>query len=243
MEPFDRTDYYKILQVDPRAHPEIIRSAYRTLLRVMGKHPDLGGDSTEARSIIAAYSTLSDARRREAYDRWLRVHSAPHAAPPTATAPAPPPPPPTPPAPPPAPPSLNWIRDALPEYRFAFRAPFARSFDLVLERPSLTTPRVYAKAYATVTREQWPAILLLCEAIRVARRGLMPSSDTIVLTAPRIDDLDTLLAASRRYSASWSWSRTAIGVCVMHPPRLHRARVFGSRALRRIEAGLGGRRS
>ena len=236
MEPFDRTDYYKILQVDPRAHPEIIRSAYRTLLRVMGKHPDLGGDSNEARSIISAYSTLSDARRREAYDRWLRVHSAPPAG--IATAPPPPPPPPPAPPAPPTPPSLNWIRAALPEYRFAFRAPFARSFDLVLERPSLTTPRVYAKAYASVTREQWPAILLLCEAIRVARRGLLPSSDTIVLTAPRIPDLDELLAASRRYSAQWSWSRTVIGICVMEPPRLHRARAFASRALRRIATGL-----
>jgi hypothetical protein len=237
MEPFDRTDYYKILQVDPRAHPEIIRSAYRTLLRVMGKHPDLGGDSGEARTIITAYSTLSDARRREAYDRWLRVHSAPPSGTATAAPPPGPPPPPAPPAPP-TPPSLNWIRNALPDYRFAFRAPFARSFDLVLERPSLTTPRVYAKAYASVTREQWPAILLLCEAIRVARRGLMPSSDTIVLAAPRIDDLDALLAASRRYSASWSWSRTAIGICVTERPRLHKARSFASRALRRLEAAL-----
>jgi len=71
----------------------------------------------------------------------------------------------------------------------------------------------------------------------------MPSSDTIVLTAPRIDDLDALLAASRRYSASWSWSRTVIGVCVMQPPRLHKARVFASRTLRRIEAAFIRRRS
>jgi hypothetical protein len=236
MASFDRPDFYKVLQVDPSAHPEVIRSAYRTLLRVLGKHPDLGGDSSEARTIIAAYGTLSDARRREAYDQWLRAHSIAAApAPPPVVAPAPPAP-----AAPPSSPSLNWIRAALPEYRFAFRAPFARSFDLVLERPSLTAPRVYAKAYSTITREQWPAILLLCEAIRVARHGLLPSSDTVLLAAGRVDDLAALLAASRRHAAPWSWSRTVISICTFDPPRLHRGRIFPPKVLRRIEAGLRG---
>jgi hypothetical protein len=233
MTEFDRPDFYRILQVDPRAHPEVIRSAYRTLLRVLGKHPDLGGDPGEARTIITAYHTLSDARRREAYDQWLRAHSATPGRPAVTAAPAPPAPP-----EPPAAPSLNWIRNALTDYRFAFRAPFARSFDLVLERPSLTTPRVYAKAYASITREQWPAILLLCEAIRVARHGLWPSSDTIVLVSARVDDLSALLAAGHRHSAPWSWSRTIIGICTLDPPRVHRGWIVPSQALRCIEASL-----
>jgi hypothetical protein len=229
MESFDRADFYKVLQVDPAAHPEIIRAAYRTLMRVLGKHPDLGGDAGEARTIIAAYGTLSDARRREAYDQWLRAHSA---LPPQPSVTA------TIEAPPPAAPSLNWVRAALPEYRFAFRAPFARSFDLVLERPTLMAPRVYVKAYPVITREHWPAIFLLCEAIRVARRELLPTSDTIVLAAPRVDDLPGLLTQGRRHAAPWSWNRTVIGVCTLDRPRVHRGRVASSKALRRLEARL-----
>jgi hypothetical protein len=228
MGPSERPDLYRILQVDPGAHPEVIRSAYRTLLRVLGKHPDLGGDPDEARTIIAAYQTLSDARRREAYDRWLRAHGAV----PGRTLPADVIPPPA------DAPSLDWVRAALPEFRFAFRAPFARSFDLVLERPTLTTPRVYAKAYPVIGRADWPGIFLLCEALRVARRGLRPSSDTIVLAARRVDDVRALLAAGRRHSAPWSWNRTVIGVCTQDSLHVHRARIVPSSVLRRLEARL-----
>ncbi|HEV8226442.1 MAG TPA: J domain-containing protein [Methylomirabilota bacterium] len=41
-EGFGRREYYRLLQVDPDVHPEIVRAAYRTLLRVLGKHPDVG---------------------------------------------------------------------------------------------------------------------------------------------------------------------------------------------------------
>lgn len=39
-----RKNYYRVLHVDPDAPVEIIRSSYRTLMRRMKKHPDLGGD-------------------------------------------------------------------------------------------------------------------------------------------------------------------------------------------------------
>jgi hypothetical protein len=226
----ERPDYYQILQVAPDAHPEVIRSAYRTLLRVLGKHPDLGGDTGEARRIIDAYATLRDPRRREAYDQWLRVHGRPTARPPAAV-----------PAEPELPPSMNWLRAALPEYTFAFRAPFARSFDLVLERPTWLAPRVYGKAFAQITRAQWPLIFVLCEAIRVARRGLLPSSDTIVLAAPYVEEMPQLLREAWHHSAHWAWSRTLIAVCTLDPPRVHRGRiVVPSAALRCLESRLPG---
>lgn len=58
LEGFGRRDYYyRLLQVDPAAHPEIVRAAYRTLFRVLGKHPDVGGHDREASAIIEAYAT------------------------------------------------------------------------------------------------------------------------------------------------------------------------------------------
>jgi curved DNA-binding protein CbpA len=60
--------YYDILQVARDASNEVISSAYRTLMRSLRKHPDLGGDPYEASLIGEAYNTLSDQARRAAYD-------------------------------------------------------------------------------------------------------------------------------------------------------------------------------
>ena len=63
-------DLYAILQVQPSAHPDVIESAYRRLLRVY--HPDVN-PSPEAHRITVllnhAYSVLSDPEKRSAYDR------------------------------------------------------------------------------------------------------------------------------------------------------------------------------
>ena len=60
-------DYYRILQVDPRACDEVIKASYLALMKV--NHPDTkatkGGT---ARLINEAYETLSDAAKRAAYD-------------------------------------------------------------------------------------------------------------------------------------------------------------------------------
>src|SRR5437773_6615101 len=116
---FERRDYYRVLQVDPAAHPEVVRAAYRTLLRVLGKHPDLGGEDDEARGIIEAYETLSKPERRQAYDAWLRAHSGGGPAraassPVSATG---------------VPSEVaSWIRGVLSEYHDAPKAPFASRF-------------------------------------------------------------------------------------------------------------------
>ncbi len=66
----DDDDLYEVLQVSPRAEPEVIESAYRRLSRK--HHPDVNGDSGAAyqqQRLNAAYAILSDPTRRRDYDR------------------------------------------------------------------------------------------------------------------------------------------------------------------------------
>jgi hypothetical protein len=259
---FERDDYYRILQVDPGAHPEVVRSAYRTLLRVLAKHPDLGGSHSEASTIIDAYRTLSDVRRRLAYDHWLRAHSRPSSLPGPAPAPARPAPPSTArPAPPrasatatpprPAPSAvdavppgvLNWIRDALPEFRLAPRARFARSFDVVLERPSWLAPRLYVKAVPPISRADWATIFVLCRAVRVARDGFRPSTDTVLVVTRAVHEPEAFIEEAYRHAARVTWNRTAFGLLTLSPPRLrHPHGILTPRVLRRLTAALASRR-
>ncbi len=64
-----KTTYYEILCVSPAASFDIIHAAYRALM--LKKHPDLGGDPEEAKSINEAYSVLKDADLRSRYDSKL----------------------------------------------------------------------------------------------------------------------------------------------------------------------------
>jgi len=67
-------DLYQVLQVDPKARPELIKSAYRTLMRASRLHPDLGGDEKQAVLINRAYEVLSDPDRRREYDAFRAAH-------------------------------------------------------------------------------------------------------------------------------------------------------------------------
>ncbi len=63
------TDYYTILQVDPRAEPEVIQAAYRRL--AAKHHPDLNPspDAMERMKLLnAAYEVLSDPVKRREHD-------------------------------------------------------------------------------------------------------------------------------------------------------------------------------
>src|SRR5260370_39527463 len=62
------TDYYEILQVNPKADPETIHRVYRILAQRF--HPDNAetGSSEIFRGILEAYRVLSDPERRAAYD-------------------------------------------------------------------------------------------------------------------------------------------------------------------------------
>jgi tetratricopeptide (TPR) repeat protein len=66
-------DYYELLQVHPKASPEIIKKAYRTLLLELNNHPDRGGSADKAGQLNEAYAVLSDPSRRRDYDRSRRT--------------------------------------------------------------------------------------------------------------------------------------------------------------------------
>jgi len=67
----NQRNYYRILHVQPDAPEAIIRASYRTLMQKLRAHPDLGGDHWNAALINEAFSILSDATQRAAYDRQL----------------------------------------------------------------------------------------------------------------------------------------------------------------------------
>jgi curved DNA-binding protein CbpA len=63
---------YEILQVDPRAEPEVLEAAFRRLARKY--HPDVSRTADSAqrmKELNAAYQVLRDPARRADYDRAL----------------------------------------------------------------------------------------------------------------------------------------------------------------------------
>jgi curved DNA-binding protein CbpA len=72
----NRRNYYRVLHVQPDAHPAVIRTAYRTLMQTLRLHPDLGGDGAAASLITEAYAVLSDPVRRAQYDAQLDLRRA-----------------------------------------------------------------------------------------------------------------------------------------------------------------------
>jgi curved DNA-binding protein CbpA len=67
----NRRNYYRILQVQPDAPMEVIRASYRTQMRELKRHPDLGGSDEAAAILNEAYEILSNPVRRTAYDKDL----------------------------------------------------------------------------------------------------------------------------------------------------------------------------
>lgn len=67
-------DYYEILQLNPKADPEMIHRVYRLLAQRF--HPDNGetGDAETFRGILEAYKVLSDPEKRAAYDVHLEAY-------------------------------------------------------------------------------------------------------------------------------------------------------------------------
>jgi curved DNA-binding protein CbpA len=67
----NRRNYYRLLQVQPDAPVEIIHASYRTLMRELKQHPDLGGSTSAAALLNEAYRVLSNPALRSEYDREL----------------------------------------------------------------------------------------------------------------------------------------------------------------------------
>jgi curved DNA-binding protein CbpA len=77
----DDKDYYAILQVHPRAEPEVIEAAYRRLSRKY--HPDVRGQADAGqrmRLLNEAFEVLGDPARRRAYDRQRSFGGRPASA-------------------------------------------------------------------------------------------------------------------------------------------------------------------
>jgi curved DNA-binding protein len=68
--------YYQLLQIDPQAHPTIIRYAYRFLAGMY--HPDNveSGNTDTFRIVTDAFRTLSDPGKRAAYDAQTGINKA-----------------------------------------------------------------------------------------------------------------------------------------------------------------------
>lgn len=74
------TNHYRLLQVDPQASPEVIRSAWRAQAKNL--HPDRQtGDSERMAAINEAYRVLGNASLRADYDSTLRRQQADEDAP------------------------------------------------------------------------------------------------------------------------------------------------------------------
>ncbi len=66
-KPDSSANLYEILEVSPRARPEIVQAAYRALMKIY--HPDNGNsDGAMVRSINEAHAILGDPRKRKEYD-------------------------------------------------------------------------------------------------------------------------------------------------------------------------------
>lgn len=70
----NRRNYYRLLNVQPDAPAEVIRSSYRTMMHRMRMHPDLGGDGEHAALLNEAFETLIDPGRRAQYDATRSAH-------------------------------------------------------------------------------------------------------------------------------------------------------------------------
>ena len=70
----NKRNYYRILQVQPDAPPEIIRASYLAIMKELKIHPDLGGENSDASLINEAYETLRDRAKRSEYDKKLKMN-------------------------------------------------------------------------------------------------------------------------------------------------------------------------
>ena len=70
------TNLYRILQVDPKANPEVIAAAFRVLSRALHPERDSTGiDELRLAELKRAHAVLSDPEQRRAYDLEIAPES------------------------------------------------------------------------------------------------------------------------------------------------------------------------
>ena len=76
-----------------------------------------------------------------------------------------------------------------------------------------------------LARDHWPTVFTLCRAVSVARRGVLPSTDVVLMVASRIEELKAFLEESVHHSSQWAWNRCLIAVCTREPFCVHTGRI------------------
>ena len=158
-------DLYRTLQVDPVAHPGVIKAAYRVLIRMA--HPDVGGDVRVAQSLNSAYSILSDPESRTRYDQ-VRTQNAPRR---------------------PRPPAMDVgaaLKSRLGRMLEPLGGPpLAAGFDLVARLGSDGDHRIWFKALRDSDPTRTAAFRRLAEVGRLTRPLWQWGSDLFVALVPR----------------------------------------------------------
>lgn len=67
----NRRNYYRILNVQPDASLDVIKTSYRAIMQKLKMHPDLGGDEWNASLINIAFNVLRNPEKRAEYDKKL----------------------------------------------------------------------------------------------------------------------------------------------------------------------------
>lgn len=195
-------DYYRTLQVHSCAHPEVIKTVYRTLMLRLGKHPDRGGDLIEAQAINEAYDVLSDPARRAQYDQLsLRTHHEARGSTPPSSARED------------APRAkemdlLLKIRASLaPHYRDVQDLPLAAAFDLLLEGQPPFKNRLMFTVYDRFTPRDWSRVFGLFRLVTLHRSAWLPRADAVVVVANEVLNRTGFLKESLRRSSisQWTW--------------------------------------
>jgi hypothetical protein len=182
-------DLYRTLQVDPSAHPSVIKAAFRTLMRTA--HPDAGGDLAQAQSLTRAYSILSDSDYRRLYDETRRR----------------------------TPPFQDPLGEIVRRLGFHLaqrlepmgNVALARSFDLAGRLKGNPRHRIWLKLLKDSAPNRKVAFRILSEASRLTRARWQWGSDLFIVLVPRWDPkLTDLLAGPRG-----PWPRLASATLVL----------------------------
>jgi len=177
----------------------------------LGKHPDHGGEVTEAQAINEAYGVLNDPSKRAEYDQLIlradeRVGSdrsgnetqTPSSAPiPEAEA------------------LLEEIKNRLsPQYREVSDLPLAAAFNLLLEGPPPFRNRLFFTVYDQLSPDHWQRVFNLLRLVSLRRSPWVPRADAVVVVSREVDERQGFLKECLRRSSlsPWTWGSKSLAL-------------------------------